>query len=645
MITQIGRYQVIGELGKGAMGVVYKATDPNIGRVVALKTMRLDLEGMEAQESLARFRNEARAAGVLNHRNIITIYDAGEHENLFYIAMEIIEGDTLQQKLKQHELSVEEIVSVATQVCAGLDYAHSKGVIHRDIKPANIMIEPDGTAKIMDFGIAKAGTNLTTTGQVVGTPNYMSPEQVRGKRLDGRSDLFSLGVVLYEMITGERPFAGANVTTIVYKIVNEQPAEPHALDATVHPGLSAVVMKALAKPPDLRYQSGAEMARDLHNFKTLGAATSAAASAPSPSVSAAAPAATHAPASSAGIPATPPAPPVAAASPAPAAVPTSLPSLESTVARPHPERPAAAPKARSSIPMLAVGIAVLLLAIVGGGYFLKARRGAGEAPLPPSATQPTTSQPAGEQPPEQVASAEAPSPVPPPPTTGELQVDSSPQGATVRLDGHTAAAWVTPFLAPKLKPGSHSVVFSKTGYQPVTLKIEVEAGKRAGVSAELKLMPATFAVSSKPPGASILLDGKPTGQVTPAQITVAPGQHQVDLALEGYLPATIAAEAGAGQTLRIAPALQSQGARPFSRLKRLFGSGEERSVLEIQTRPKGAEVWIGDSKAPDKTPATIPLKLGAYHITLRLPGFKPVTRNVTIEKGKSYGINQILVRE
>src|SRR4051812_19063220 len=173
------------------MGVVYKATDPNIGRTVALKTLRPDLHGTDPQDLLRRFRNEARAAGVLNHRNIVTIYDAGEENGVFYIAMECIEGTTLSDLLaKRRSLTVEEVVNIGNQICSGLDYAHKKKVIHRDIKPANIMLANDGTVKITDFGIAKAEASLSNTCEIVGTPNYMSPEQVRGRDLDGRSDLF-----------------------------------------------------------------------------------------------------------------------------------------------------------------------------------------------------------------------------------------------------------------------------------------------------------------------------------------------------------------------------------------------------------------------------------------------------------------------
>src|SRR6185437_7155577 len=219
-----------------------------------------------------RFQNEARAAGVLSHPNIVTIYDAGECDGIFYIAMEFIQGTTLHELLaEQHILATEDIIQYSRQICKGLDYAHSHGMVHRDVKPANIMITANGTVKIMDFGIAKAGGSMTSTGQVLGTPNYMAPEQVKGRPLDGRSDLFSFGVILYEMLTGEKPFVGQNVTTIIYKIVNENPIAPRDLDVTVHPGLSAIVTRALAKSPEERYQSGADLVRDLENYKVAGA--------------------------------------------------------------------------------------------------------------------------------------------------------------------------------------------------------------------------------------------------------------------------------------------------------------------------------------------------------------------------------------
>ena len=218
---KLGRYEIVREVGHGAMGVVYEATDPNIGRKVALKTIRAGTLGTNPEEVAKRFKNEARAAGGLNHPNIVTIYDADEQNGILYLAMEFLQGTTLDVLLHSLQtLKPDQAVDIVRQVCAGLDYAHSKGVVHRDIKPGNIMVLVTGAVKITDFGIARTANVMTMTGQVLGTPNYMSPEQVVGKTVDGRSDLFSVGVLLYEMVTGERPFDGQSITTIMYKIVH-----------------------------------------------------------------------------------------------------------------------------------------------------------------------------------------------------------------------------------------------------------------------------------------------------------------------------------------------------------------------------------------------------------------------------------------
>ncbi|MGH9524385.1 MAG: serine/threonine protein kinase, partial [Terriglobales bacterium] len=262
----IGRYRIVRELGHGAMGVVYEAEDPNICRTVALKVVRTDHIGANRDEVVRRFKNEARAAGNLSHPNIITIHDAGEHDGLLYIAMECVQGTTLADLMaKQGHMPAEKVVEIIRQVCQGLDFAHKRGIIHRDIKPANILLS-DSLVKITDFGIANVGDGMTITGTVVGTPNYMSPEQVLGKPLDGRSDLFSVGVMLYEMVTGERPFEGQSITTIMYKIVHEDPIAPRKLDTSIHPGLSAVVEKSLAKSPEARFQMGSELATALENY-------------------------------------------------------------------------------------------------------------------------------------------------------------------------------------------------------------------------------------------------------------------------------------------------------------------------------------------------------------------------------------------
>ena len=272
--VKAGRYEILGELGRGAMGVVYRATDPVIGRTVAVKTIRLSEEGtgLSRPELLSRFQTEARAAGLLTHPNIVVVYDAGEENGLYYITMELIEGKSLQALLDSgHSFPVPRVLRIMEQTCSALQFAHERSIIHRDIKPANLMLTADDTVKVTDFGTAKIlqfGTVQQTT-HVMGTPSYMSPEQVKGRPVDGRSDIFSLGVLLYEILTGEKPFPGQSITTVIYKIVNEEPIPPRTLNPSIHQGLSDIVMRALAKEPEVRYQSCRELLEDLRNYRAL----------------------------------------------------------------------------------------------------------------------------------------------------------------------------------------------------------------------------------------------------------------------------------------------------------------------------------------------------------------------------------------
>src|SRR3954469_5954509 len=257
-MDRIGRYKIVRELGRGAMGVVYHAIDPHIGRPVAIKTIQLGaLRKPEEQERLReRLFREARSDGILSHPGIVTIYDVDQQADLAYIAMEYVDGATLEQVLSgSATLPSERMFSILGQTAVALDYAHSKGIVHRDIKPANIMVTADGTSKITDFGIAKiaASEHLTMTGSIVGTPHYMSPEQVQGQAVDGRSDQFSLAVIAYEMLTGEKPYTGEHLTTVVYKIVAEEPAPPHRLNPTLGGAIELVMQKAMAKKPDARF--------------------------------------------------------------------------------------------------------------------------------------------------------------------------------------------------------------------------------------------------------------------------------------------------------------------------------------------------------------------------------------------------------
>ena len=266
MISHLGRYEILDELGQGAMGIVYKARDPLIDRVVAIKTINLSLALDEKDEYEGRFYQEAKAAGRLNHPNIVTIYDVGKSGDVAYIAMEFLEGRELRDILDQDQaMQVEQVLDVTAQVALGLAYAHEHDIVHRDVKPSNIMVVRDGHVKITDFGIARmeSAAVRTQTGMVLGSPKYMSPEQVMGKAIDQRSDIFSLGVMLYEMLTRQAPFTGENVNAIMYQTLNTIPAPPNTLNPAVPAMLNFIVAKALAKGVDDRYQDARELANDL----------------------------------------------------------------------------------------------------------------------------------------------------------------------------------------------------------------------------------------------------------------------------------------------------------------------------------------------------------------------------------------------
>jgi len=265
-IRKIGRYKIVSELGRGAMGVVYKAEDPNLDRTVALKTIHLEKDAEGGADYRKRFMLEAKAAGKLTHANIVTVHDFGEVDGIAYLAMELLEGTDLRKRVQQAPLPPIEAVEISGQVAEGLAFAHHRGIVHRDIKPANIMLLERGPAKIMDFGLARMrlADHKTSTGIVLGTPRYMSPEQISGQPVDHRSDLFSLGIVLWEMLTGRRLFSGTEMAQVSHSITYDEHEPPTRVNPDLPAMLDFVVARALKKDAAVRYQDADEMAADLH---------------------------------------------------------------------------------------------------------------------------------------------------------------------------------------------------------------------------------------------------------------------------------------------------------------------------------------------------------------------------------------------
>jgi len=270
-IKSLGRYRILGELGRGAMGTVYRAVDPLIEREVAIKALRADLPEDVRGGVRERFLREAKAAGRLGHPNIVIIYDVGEQNDVAYIAMELLEGKSLQELLREGRMPVDTIVDLAAQIAEGLEHAHRAAIVHRDVKPANVMVSPSGRAKLTDFGVAYvASSTMTQTGTALGSPKYMSPEQVIGQPVDPRSDVFALGVVLYEMLVGRTPFenpADTTVFALMHRIARDAHRPVTQVDARLPAEFDRILARALAKHPTERYQNAGEMARDLRNLR------------------------------------------------------------------------------------------------------------------------------------------------------------------------------------------------------------------------------------------------------------------------------------------------------------------------------------------------------------------------------------------
>jgi len=604
-LTKAGRYEVVRELGRGSMGVVYQGYDPVIGRTVAIKTMLTEgLTSQEFQEFRARFQREARAAGVLSHPNIVNVFDYGEDSGILYLIMEYLEGKSLEKLVEgQNILPIETIIPIYDQVCSALDHAHQHSIVHRDIKPANIMILDNGLVKVTDFGIAKMmSMGMTQAGQVLGTPNYMSPEQVKGRQIDGRSDIFSLGIILYDLVTGEMPFAGQNITTVIYKIINENPIPPRELDATIHPGLSYVICKALAKSPDERYQTCRELAYDLKNFKYVGGPAVPSATAifkvpPLPSTDlerAAAP------------PVEISRPPAAPAEPARIA-PIQQPSPDQApvqVIAPTPTYQK--PRTLPMVWVLMTLLGVVILGILGGGGYFYLHKGKPQVANPP---------------------------------VGQLHVESNIPGARISVDGLSGPNWVTPCTIPDLSPGSHQVLVTKEGYDDYQQEVTIEGGKINSVNASLP------AHAPEPPSNTLAEKPAATGGKSSTKASEARGGRPPTKAREapGAIPLLSTSVAGPGATPL--PSASGGGLGATS-LPSASGGGPSATPtmgqLLVTADVAGAKISVDGSSQPNwVTPysSTITRPAGTHPVVISKEGYGDYQQSVTIEGGKTTTIN------
>jgi hypothetical protein len=601
------------------MGVVYEGFDPVIGRRVAIKTMLTeDLTPEEFREYRARFQREAQAAGVLSHPNIVNVFDYGEDGGVLYLVMEYLEGKTLEKLVKGRRiLPIEPIIPMYDQVCSALDHAHQHGIVHRDIKPANIMIVGHGIVKVTDFGIAKmVSMGMTQTGQTLGTPSYMSPEQVKGSQVDGRSDIFSLGVILYNLVTGEKPFPGQNITTVIYKIVNENPIPPRELEASIHPGLSYVICKALAKSPDERYQTCRELADDLKNFKYLAGPAAASVT----MILKAPPLQSTDLERAAARPVESPTPPVAPAGPAriaPIQQPSPEPAPAQVIARaPAHEKPRSLPMAW----ILTALLGVVILGILGGAGYWYLHRGKPQVANPP---------------------------------LGQLRVESNIPGAWVSIDGESGPNWVTPCTIPDLSPGSHQVLVSKEGYDNYQQAVTIEGGKTNSVNASLGAQ-APEPPSKTPAEKPVAGKGMPptketrTSGLIPVRSPGGGGPGAAPLpSTSGGGPGTAALPSASGAGPGTTPLPPASAAGPgTTRLPPASGGGlraiPEMGKLLVTANVPGAKISVDGSGQPDwVTPysSTINRPAGTHQVVVSKEGYGDYQQSVTIEGGKTTTVN------
>ena len=849
MATMFGRFDVQNEISKSETALIYKALDMESNQVVALKAQRLAPLGDRAAAFVQTLVAEGEVAQPLTGQNIAQLYGAGEIEGQFCAAMEYIQGNSITTMLARHEgFSIWDLLDIARQVCAALEAAAKLGIVHSSLEPDKIIVQWDGLVKIAGYGISNMSLINAEAGNGLGRlMPYCSPEQIRGEAMDQRSNLFTTGTILYEMVTGRRAFDAEDPVELVDQVENEMPPDPLSLNAKVHPGASALIMKALAKDPNQRYATPHELIEDLEKckesghkapeapkkaasavkvdaaakaaaaMKFVGSAASAGAVAGSnlpkpvtrenaaakpaampqvskPATSASRDLDTRAFAARAGqgtspgvrgtsssgaglveefSAATPAAPspstktkdysssstrryqPPEAKGNAPGAVMSAaapaqeteseshspafdpamsgssttgqagrsfsemdeLPPLKEPVfeARPEPEpeqmpvvqptistrlspkkkdeKPKIQPreiaqkamKEVSTVPprlllySILGAIAVILVVAIAMYFHVRSEDdGLTAAPKPVK----TASEPAASAPAPVPEAAPVPAPVPPvadpePNLTvrqvpkhgrtrmaapaakpvvvpGEALVDSIPQGVQFQLDGKSDPAWVTPFSVTGLAPGKHLVSASKSGYSSEIRSVDVASGGKTSVLFHLAPVNALVVVNSTPAGADIILDGKATHKVTPAQFAVEKGTHTVALQKQGFLDETTTADLGPGQNFQYAPALRalgdSEAIRTVGRFKKMFGGAGGQSTagmgsVSIHTKPKGAQIVINQRILDKMSPVDVMMGPGNYVLDITLTGFKPVHKIITVETDGKVAIDETLERE
>jgi serine/threonine protein kinase len=641
--------ELVKELPRGSVGTVHQARNPQQNRSVVLRKFEVPEWLDDAQDLLKKILTEAKAASALDHPNIARLHTCGYKDFTVFMTAEFVEGQTLKEMMAKRQPEMGEVLQLARQLCAALDCAHGKGVFHNFLNPWNIKIAPDGTLKVLDFGLLRDKNLLTQTpSKKLDNEPYLSPEQVKNKPVDRAANIFSAGIILYELYTARSPFHGKHLGEIDRNITD---VEPHPL-GMAHPrvpeAISRAVLKALAKNPAERYASGEKFFAALEEAAKAEPVARANATGARPAYQGPGPSASQ----SLRVAPSPAASQSFRAAPSPSASQVIKTPLPGTTRVPAAQTVSRTPVKTANHWKLVGGVVGGLCLIVGLAMIFQRRSpdlpdesataqqgAAGSASAPFSHQSSAKQQQQQEQqqqthaasghPAKAARSAPAAPVAPPAPTEGQLIVSSLPMGATVEIEGRAGQSWKAPQTIPGLVPGTYKVTFSMPGYAPETRSIQVVSGARTPLDVKLNAVKGFITITGSPSGAEVFINGKDTGKATPIEFMVEPGPQTVTLRKAGYLDATTDLKVSAGQQMNYAPSLMAAGRTDNIKLVnggmgKVFGGGspQGKARIEIKSEPKGAQVTVNGTPLQKTTPVEIQVEPGNYDIVIQKDGYK-----------------------